>query len=99
LRACTRDRGLVAAARGFDSRFDTFMANPMSTLESVYRLAELELTPATRNGLQQYLDAHPRGKDGQIVYRLERDFGLVPAAVRERFRFYFDRFAVRAEVR
>jgi len=99
LRACTRDRGLVAASRGFDSRFDTFMANPMQTLESVYRLADLELTPAARNRLQQYLDAHPRGKDGQVVYRLERDFGLAPAAVRERFGFYFDRFAVRAEVR
>jgi hypothetical protein len=98
LRACTRDRGLVAASRGFDSRFDTFMANPMSTLESVYSLAGLELTPAAREHLRRYLDAHPRGKDGQVVYRLERDFGLAPNAVRERFGFYFDRFGVRAEV-
>ena len=99
LRACARDRDLVAAARSFDSRFDTFMADPMATLESVYRVADLELTQAARNHMQRYLDEHPRGKDGQVVYRLERDFGLVPAAVRERFGFYFERFGVRAEVR
>jgi len=98
LRACTRDRALVGASSGFDSRFDTFMADPMSTLESVYRVADLELSRAARDGLQRYLDDHPRGKDGQVVYRLERDFGLVPAAIRERFGFYFNRFGVRAEV-
>jgi hypothetical protein len=96
LGTCVRDRAL--ASRGFDSRFDEFMADPMQTLESVYRLAGLELTPGARANLKQYLDAHPRGKDGQVVYRLERDFGLAPSAMRNRFGFYFDRFGVRAEV-
>jgi hypothetical protein len=96
LGTCVRDRAL--ASRGFDSRFDEFMADPMRTLESVYRVAELELTPGARANLTQYLDAHPRGKEGQVVYRLERDFGLAPSAVRKRFGFYFDRFGVRAEV-
>jgi hypothetical protein len=96
LRTCVRDRALVA--RGLDSRFDVFMADPMATLDNVYRVADLELTPDARASLERYLDAHPRGRDGQVVYRLERDFGLAPAAARERFGFYVDRFGVRAEV-
>jgi hypothetical protein len=96
LEACVRDRAL--ASRSFDSRFDVFMADPMTTLDNVYQVADLELTPDARASLQRYLDMHPRGKDGQVVYRLERDFGLAPSAVRGRFGFYFERFGVRAEV-
>jgi hypothetical protein len=98
LRACARDRDLVPAARSHDSMFHTFMGDPMATLAKVYASADLEWTDGSRASLQRYLDAHPRGKDGQVVYRLERDFGLQPAVVRERFAFYFDRFPVRAEV-
>jgi hypothetical protein len=98
LRACVRDRERVPADRSFDSPFHAFMADPMTTLASVYAKAGLEWTGEARRSLQGYLDAHPRGKDGQVVYRLARDFGLEPSAVRERFAFYFARFPVRVEV-
>jgi hypothetical protein len=38
-----------------------------------------------------------RGKHGRVGYDLARDFGLEPAAVRRRFDFYFERFAVQVE--
>jgi hypothetical protein len=98
LAACARDRDLAPAERSYDSMFHTFMSDPMATLEKVYAIAGLQWTDPARASLQRYLDEHPRGKEGQIVYRLERDFGLRPSAVRERFKFYFDRFPVRAEV-
>ena len=43
------------------------------------------------------MQAHPRGRHGQVLYDLEADFGLAPAEVRKRFDFYFDAFPVRAE--
>ena len=43
--------------------------------------------------------AHPRGKEGRVVYDLQGDFGCDPAALRKRFGFYFEAFPeVRPEV-
>ena len=99
LRACVRDRELVPAQRSLDSPFHMFMADQMGTMERVYALAGLELDVTARGDLEGYIAGHPRGKEGQVVYNLRRDFGVDPAALRERFRFYFDRFPVKAEVR
>ena len=41
--------------------------------------------------------ANPRGKHGRIAYDLAGDFGLDPEAVRDHFRYYFDRFPVAVE--
>ena len=99
LRGCVRDRGLFAEERSVDSPFHVFMADPMAMLARVYAAARLELTPAARATFQRYLDEHPRGKEGQVVYDLRADFGVDPAALRERYRFYMERFAVRPEVK
>ena len=99
LRGCVRDRVLFAAERSVDSPFHVFMADPMAMLARVYAAAGLELTPAARAELQRYLDEHPRGKEGQVVYDLRADFGVDPGALRERYRFYMERFAVRPEVK
>jgi hypothetical protein len=98
LRACVRDRDLIPPERSVDSPFHVVVADPMAMLERVYATAELDLAPA-RARLERYLAEHPRGKEGQVVYDLRGDFGVDPAALRERFRFYFDRFPVRPEVR
>ena len=44
-----------------------------------------------------FMAANPHGKHGRVVYDLKGDFGLEPAAVRERFGFYFERFEIRAD--
>ena len=99
LRACVRDRELVPASQSFDSPFHVFMADPLATLEQVYAKAGLELTERARGQLTRYVEDHPRGKQGQVVYDLRADFGVDPDRLRERFRFVFDRFPIRAEVR
>jgi hypothetical protein len=99
LRACVRDRGRVPSERSVDCPFQLFMREPWQILEEVYAKAGLPLPPETRARLQHYLDAHPRGKAGQVLYDLQGDFGIAPAAVRDRFRFYFERFAVQPETR
>lgn len=99
LRACVRDRDLVPASHSLDSPFHLFMADQMGALERVYAAAGLELDTTARTQLDHYIAEHPRGKEGQVIYDLRRDFGADPAALYARFRFYFERFPVKVEAR
>jgi len=94
LTACVRDRELVPAAQSLDVTFETFMKDDLAVVEQFYATAGVELTGRARRELQAYLDANPRGKHGRVVYDLAGDFGVDPAALRERYAFYTDRFAV-----
>jgi hypothetical protein len=94
LRACVRDRERVPA---LDVRFDEFMADDLGTVRRIYERSELLFSDDAQAAMHAFVAANPRGKHGQVVYDLRADFGLDPAAVRERFRFYFERFGVSAE--
>jgi len=98
LEASVRDRKLVPAERSVDVLFHEFMADDFATVERIYGVAGLAMTPAAREEIQTYLREHPRGKEGQVVYDLRRDFDAEPAELRRPFGFYLDRFAVRVEV-
>ena len=98
LRACVRDRALLPAVRSVDCPFHLFMREPWRILAEVYGKAQLPVGAAARASLDHYLAAHPRGKAGQVLYDLKGDFGAEPGQLRERFRFYTDRFAVPSEV-
>ena len=97
LRACVRDRELIAAERSLDIGFHDLNGSEIAVAETLYGLNGTELTTQTRTALQNYLDDNPRGKHGSVVYDLQRDFGCSADAIRSRFGFYFDRFDVRAE--
>lgn len=97
IRACVADRGTVPESASFDSYFHEFMADEMGTIAAIYERAGLELTPAARADLEAYSRDHPRGKEGRVIYDLQRDFGIDPAEVARRYRFYFERFPVRVE--
>ncbi len=99
LRGCVRDRGDLPADRSIDVPFHEFMADDLAMVRRIYETAELPLTAAAEQALKTYIDTHPRGKHGRMVYHLERDFGVAPAALRERFEFYFSRFPVRVETK
>jgi hypothetical protein len=97
LSACVRDRDQIPASQSIDVPFHEFMADDIGMVERIYTLADLEMTPSTRTALDQFLVDNPRGKHGQILYDLKRDFGVDPNALRARFQFYLDRFAIRAD--
>lgn len=102
LTACVRDRDLVPAAQSIDVRFDEafngqFMKDDLAVVAAFYERAGVELTSRARRELQAYLDANPRGKHGRVVYDLAGDFGVDPAALRERYAFYTDRFGINEE--
>jgi hypothetical protein len=97
LGACVRDRELIPAERSIDISFHHLNGNEMSLLDQLYRCGGVELTPKVGGCFQRYLDGNPRGKHGSIRYDLQRDFGISPDELRQRFEFYFDRFDVRPE--
>jgi hypothetical protein len=97
LRACVRDRELLPSTRSVDVLFHEFMADDVATVGRIFERAALPFTGATRAQLDAFMADNPRGKYGQVVYDLQRDFGLEPREVRERFAFYFDGFAVQVE--
>jgi hypothetical protein len=79
--------------RFFDIHFRPFMADPFPTLERLYAFLGEELTAETRRNMAAWRRDTPRDKYGE--HRCDpADFGLDPAALRERFRFYHDRFEV-----
>jgi hypothetical protein len=92
LRACVRDRHLWPEQQSIDVPFDTFMADDMAVVREVRAKAGLPETEAANREVRDFIDSHPRGKYGQIVYNLERDFGIAPARLRERFGFYYEAF-------
>jgi len=97
LRTCVRDRDRIPAAQSIDVRFHEFMADDVAMVERIYEKAGLPMTPDAHAQLDRFVQENPRGKHGQVVYDLKADFGVEPAELRQRFAFYFERFAVRAE--
>jgi hypothetical protein len=98
LQACVRDRAKVPESQVVDVYFDRLMAQPMTVIEDIYAKAGLSLTAGVRATMERFLTDNPRGKHGQLVYHLKRDFGLTGEALRPRFQFYYDRFPVKLEI-
>ena len=99
LEASVRDRELLPSDRTIDVLFHEFMADDVGTVEKIYEVAGLPMTNDAREQIAGYMAAHPRGKDGQVVYDIRQDFGVEPDALRAAFDFYFDRFDIRKEVK
>ena len=97
LRACVRDRDRLPAAQAVDVPFHELMADDLGMVARIYERSGLVMTADARAALARYGAEHRRGRHGQVVYDLAGDFGIAPAAVRERFGFYFERFPVRIE--
>jgi hypothetical protein len=99
LQACARDRGKLPEAKSIDVPFHEFMADDLAMVRKIYDKAGLPMTEQAAAELQDFIDNHPRGKHGRVIYDLEQDFGVDPDDLRRRFQFYFDAFPVQAETR
>lgn len=98
LRAYIRDMDTVSEGRRVDLLFQDVMADDVGSAQRVLEAADLPTTDESAQDLRDYMEHHPRGKAGRVVYDLAGDFGLDLPALRERFRFYTDLFPVRHEV-
>jgi hypothetical protein len=97
LEACARDRGKLPEVKSIDVPFHEFMADDLAMVRKIYDKAVLPMTEQAAAELQDFIDNHPRGKHGRVIYDLEQDFGVDPDDLRQRFQFYFDAFPVQAE--
>jgi len=79
--------------RFFDIYFAPFQKNPFPVLEELYAFLGEDFTEEARAGMQAWRDDTPRDKHGGHSYDAA-DFGLDPTALRERFRFYSERYDV-----
>ncbi len=80
----------------FDVRYPELVRDPLSMVQRLYEHFDLELTPAAKRAMQQFLGANPKNKEGVHRYSLE-EFGLDPAEERRRFQFYLDFFGLEPE--
>jgi hypothetical protein len=99
LRAYLRDMDAVPAGQRLDILFGDVIADDIGTAQRVLGFAELESSKESIADMRAYMDSHPRGKDGRVVYDLAGDFSLDIPALRQRFAFYTDRFQVKQEVK
>lgn len=97
LTRCMETRDVLSPDESLDVLFHEFMQDDMAIIEQIYDKANIELTPTARAEMQAFVDAHPRGKHGKMKYHLEKHFNVNPDELREQFRFYFDRFPIKAE--
>lgn len=79
--------------RFFDIYFAPFQKDPFPTIERLYDWLAEKFTPETRTRMNTWRRNEPRGKHG--AHEVDpADFGLSKPALRDRFRFYSDRFDV-----
>lgn len=98
LQACCNDRACLPEDQSIDVPFHEFMADDLAMIEKIYNKAGIAMTARSKQQLQHFIDNHPRGKNGRMVYNLQRDFAVDPAQLRQRFDFYFHQFPVKAEI-
>ncbi|MGE4337971.1 MAG: sulfotransferase [Pigmentiphaga sp.] len=99
LRAYIRDMDKVPQGQRLDILFGDVIADDVGTAQKVLEFAGLPSTPESVADMREYMDSHPRGKDGRVVYDLAGDFNLDVAALRERFAFYHEAFPYKEEVK
>jgi hypothetical protein len=81
----------------FHVHFRAFVADPVSTVRSLYGHFGLSFTPELQAKLGEFVRKKPNGGYGKNVYRLE-DYGLRAGEQRERFNDYMSCFGVEPEV-
>jgi hypothetical protein len=98
LDSSNRDRHLLPADRTVDVFFHDYMADEIGTMQRIYDAAGIEFTDEAKAEVAAYQAAHPRGKEGRVVYNLRGDFGVAPEDVRSRYTNYMSTFPVQIEV-
>jgi Sulfotransferase family len=96
LEAAVRDRSVLPQEQSIDVRFDEFMRDDMAMVAKIYALADQPLTPQAIDAMTAFMNDHPRGKFGAVLYD-PAQLGLEHAELRRRFTFYTDAFQLASE--
>lgn len=80
-------------ARIADVVYADLVSDPIGTVHSIYRRFDLPVTPVFEQRMRAFLAENRQDRHGTHHY-LPEEFGLEEQALRERFRFYVERFDV-----
>jgi hypothetical protein len=94
--ATSLERGLAARDRSDPARFvdvthDDFVSDSLGVARRIYTHFGLPLSPRGEAAMRAHVAENPQGKHGRHAYALE-EWGLSAGVVRERFKFYIERF-------
>ena len=85
----------VKSNLGTDQCLDIFhedlSADPIKTVEKVYRHFDIQLSKGAKKRMQTWLRDHPRSRFGSHACKPE-EYGLTFDKEKERFTFYYDQF-------
>ncbi|MBV9284358.1 MAG: hypothetical protein JO176_07065 [Acidimicrobiia bacterium] len=70
------------------------MADDVAMVERIYGIAGQPFTSDVRAAMDDFMETHPRGRHGGVVYDLA-PFGLDADERRQALQFYVDRFGIR----
>jgi hypothetical protein len=87
-----RDKSAIPEDRSEHVYFHEFMADDWGTLARIYQRAGLSFTDDTRDSMRRYIEEHPRGRHGKILYDLKEDFGIERESVYAVFENYLEAF-------
>lgn len=79
-----------------DVSYPELISDPMGAVRRIYRHFDRELRPEAVAAMRLFVAEHPKDKRGAHLYSLEQ-FGLDPAAEREKFRGYTNHYDVAPE--
>jgi hypothetical protein len=82
--------------RFFDISFEDMQTEPMGTIRRLYAWLDQDLSPEAEQRMATWWEENSRERHGAHRYRAE-DFGIDLDELRDRFRFYTDRFEVSPE--
>jgi hypothetical protein len=86
-----RARDRIGEERFLDISYHDVMANPVRTVERIYRRFGLEMSEAHRSAIATWLAQNPQTKHGVHRYAMD-EFGLSREATNRQFADYLDRF-------
>lgn len=79
--------------RFHDIQFSAFQKDPLTTIAGLYDFLGEDLTPTARARMLAWRESMPRDKHGEHTYDAA-DFKIDTTQLREKFRFYSERFNV-----
>jgi hypothetical protein len=92
LQACVAERDAWPAECSLDLRFEDVVRDELAAVQSVHALAGVPMKDTLTQAVTAHLADRAAAPRTAMRYDLRRDFGLEPAAVRERCAGYIRRF-------
>tara|TARA_Y100000766_G_scaffold249521_1_gene231996 strand:+ start:153 stop:632 length:480 start_codon:yes stop_codon:yes gene_type:complete len=91
-----RETQISSEAKIYEMYFSDFVDDQFSEIEKIYESLEIEMSGSAADAMRKFIADNPKGKHGEHSYQAA-DYGINPAAVRELFSRYIERFNLAPE--